>query len=105
MAQRIKVLANKPTKIRREHWTPWAWNYRWFWVTIWALGIKHGSFEKAASRGLRDDSEVKSTVCSSSSEFNSQQRHGGSQPPIIRSGVAFWPVVAYMQAESCMMYT
>lgn len=49
MAQRIKVLANKPTKIRREHWTPWAWNYRWFWVTMWVLGVKHGSFEKAAS--------------------------------------------------------
>jgi hypothetical protein len=37
----------------------------------------------------RDGSAVKSTDCSSEGpEFKSQQPHGGSQPPIMRSD--FW---------------
>ena len=40
--------------------------------------------------GWRDDSEVKSTDCSSRGpEFNSQQPHGGSQPSVMRSGALF----------------
>jgi len=38
-------------------------------------------------------SAVKSTGCSSRGpEFNSQQPHGGSQPPVMRSDVLFWCV-------------
>ena len=45
------------------------------------------------SRGWRDGSAAKSTDCSSKgSEFKSQQPHGGSQPPIIRSDAIFWCV-------------
>jgi hypothetical protein len=47
---------------------------------------------KIAPPSWRDGSEVKSTVCSSKDpEFNSQQPHGGSQTPIMRSGALFWP--------------
>jgi hypothetical protein len=41
---------------------------------------------KGTRRGWRDGSEVKSTDCSSRGpDFNSQQPHGGSQPPVMRS--------------------
>ena len=44
-------------------------------------------------RGRRDGSVVKSTVCSSRGpEFKSQQPHGGSQPPVMRSDALFWYV-------------
>jgi hypothetical protein len=44
-------------------------------------------------RGWRDGSAVKSTDCSPEGpEFKSQQPHGGSQPPIMRSGALFWSV-------------
>jgi hypothetical protein len=42
-------------------------------------------------QGWRDDSEGKSTDCSSKGpEFKSQQPHGGSQPPVMRSDTLFW---------------
>jgi hypothetical protein len=48
---------------------------------------------KAAREGWRDGSVVKSTDCSSRGpEFNSQQPHGGSQPPGMGSVVLFWCV-------------
>jgi hypothetical protein len=41
--------------------------------------------------GWRDGSADKSTDCSSKGpEFKSQQPHGGSQPPVIRSDALFW---------------
>lgn len=41
--------------------------------------------------GWRDGLEVKSTGCSSRGpEFNSQQLHGSSQPPLMKSGALFW---------------
>jgi hypothetical protein len=44
-------------------------------------------------RGWGDDSAVKSTDCSSRGpEFNSQQPHGGSQPPVMGSDGLFWCV-------------
>jgi hypothetical protein len=40
--------------------------------------------------GLRDDSEVKSTGCSSGGpEFKPQQPHGGSQPSVMESYALF----------------
>jgi hypothetical protein len=40
--------------------------------------------------GWRDGSAIKSTNCSSRGpEFNSQQPHGGSQPPVMGSGALF----------------
>jgi hypothetical protein len=46
-------------------------------------------FKKKKSR--RDGSEVKSTDCSSRGhEFNSQQPHGDSQPPVMGSDALFW---------------
>ena len=43
--------------------------------------------------GWQDGSAGKDTDCSSeSSEFKSQQPHGGSQPPIMRSDTHFWCV-------------
>jgi hypothetical protein len=44
-------------------------------------------------RDWRDGSAVKSTDCfSRGPEFNSQQPHGGSQPPVMGSGALFWCV-------------
>ena len=44
-------------------------------------------------QGWRDGSVDKSTDCSSKGpEFKSQQPHGGSQPPIMRSDTLFWYV-------------
>jgi hypothetical protein len=41
----------------------------------------------------RDGSVVKSTDCfSRGPEFNSQQPHGGSQPPVMGSDALFWCV-------------
>ena len=49
--------------------------------------------KKAKQRGWRDGSMVKSTDCSSKgSEFKSQQPHGGSQPPVMKSDALFWSV-------------
>jgi hypothetical protein len=57
---------------------------------------------KHSHMGWRDDSEVKSTVCSSRGPgFNSQHPHGGSQPSVIKSGALFQPEVC-MQAELCI---
>jgi hypothetical protein len=43
--------------------------------------------------GWRDGSAGKSTDCfSEGPEFKSQQPHGGSQPPIMRSDTLFWCV-------------
>ena len=42
---------------------------------------------------IRDGSAVKSTDCSSEGpEFKSQQPHGGSQLPVMRSDALFWSV-------------
>ena len=41
--------------------------------------------------GWRNDSEIKSTGCSSRGpEFNSQQSLGGSQPSVMGSAALFW---------------
>jgi hypothetical protein len=41
----------------------------------------------------QDNSVGKSTDCSSEgSEFKSQQPHGGSQPPVMKSDTLFWCV-------------
>jgi hypothetical protein len=49
--------------------------------------------KKGDYRGWRDGSEVKSTDYSSiGPEFKSQQPHGGSQPPVMRSDALFWCV-------------
>jgi hypothetical protein len=49
------------------------------------------SIRKALGLGWRDGSAVKSTDCSSEGlEFKSQQPHGGSQPPVMRSDALFW---------------
>ena len=54
-----------------------------------------GLFQKLLG-GWRDDSEVKSTGCSSKGpEFNSQQPHDGSQLSVMRSGVLFWHAGIY----------
>jgi hypothetical protein len=48
---------------------------------------------KNSRLGWRDGSAVKSTDCSSEGpEFKSQQPHGGSQPPVMRSDALFWSV-------------
>jgi hypothetical protein len=49
--------------------------------------------KECTGSGWRDDSVVKSTVCSSRGpEFISQQPHGGSQPSVIGSDALFWYV-------------
>jgi hypothetical protein len=49
--------------------------------------------KKKRKRGWRDGLVVKSTDCSSEGpEFKSQQPHGGSQPPEMRSDALFWCV-------------
>ena len=55
--------------------------------------IQKNKTTKKVHSGWRDGSAVKSTDCSFRGlEFNSQQPHGGSQPPIMRSDVLFWGV-------------
>ena len=50
-------------------------------------------FKETPYEGWRDDSAVKSTVCSSRDpEFNSQPLYGGSQPSIMGSDSLFWCV-------------
>jgi hypothetical protein len=50
----------------------------------------HGP-QKRVLRGWGDGSVGKSTTCSSEGpEFKSQQPHGGSQPPVMRSDSLFW---------------
>ena len=50
-------------------------------------------FKKKIAEGWGDDSEVKSTDCSSKGpEFNSQQPHSGSQPSVMGSDALFWCV-------------
>ena len=49
-------------------------------------------------QGWRDGSVVKSTDCSSKGpEFKSQQPHGGSQPPVMRSDALFWCIWRQLQ--------
>jgi hypothetical protein len=48
------------------------------------------SQHKTKTTGWRDGSVVKSTDCSSEGrEFKSQEPHGGSQPPVMRSDALF----------------
>jgi hypothetical protein len=48
--------------------------------------------------GWWDGSAVKSTDCSSEGhEFKSQQPHGGSQPPVMRSDALFWYIWSQLQ--------
>jgi hypothetical protein len=48
------------------------------------------SYSRITIWGWRNDSEVKSTDCSSKGpEFNSQQPHGGSQPSVTGSNALF----------------
>jgi hypothetical protein len=48
---------------------------------------------------------VRATDCSSEGpEFKSQQPHGGSQPPIMRSGSLFWTVGGQLQCYSVLTY-
>ena len=48
-------------------------------------------------QGWQDGSVVKSTGCSSSGpELKSQQPHGVSQPPLMRSDALFWCVCTYV---------
>ena len=43
-------------------------------------------------KGLESGSAVESTDCfARGHEFNSQQPHGGSQPPVMRYGALCWP--------------
>jgi hypothetical protein len=64
--------------------------------TTWTIKLSTqnlSSNKKCRHRGWRDGSAVKNTDCSSKSpEFKSQQPHGGSQPPIMRSDALFWDV-------------
>jgi hypothetical protein len=49
-------------------------------------------------KGWRDGSVHKSTGCSFEGPmFKSQQPHGGSQPPIVRSDALFWCVIKQLQ--------
>jgi hypothetical protein len=53
---------------------------------------------RAISWGWWDGSAGKSTSCSSEGpEFRSQQPHGGSQPPVMRSDALFWFVWSQLQ--------
>lgn len=36
------------TETRRGYWAPYNWNYGWLWVTMWVVGIKQGSAERAS---------------------------------------------------------
>lgn len=38
-----------PAKAIRGSWVAWNWSYRLLWITMWVLGIKHGSSGRAAS--------------------------------------------------------
>jgi len=62
-------------------------------TVAWRVRIKAEKIKvsKPPGAGWRDCSVVKSTDCSSRGpEFNSQQPHGGSQPPVMRSDALFW---------------
>jgi hypothetical protein len=57
-----------------------------------------GTWSLKMIEGWRDGSVAKSTDCSSKGpEFKSQQLHGGSQPPVIRSDALFWSVWRQLQ--------
>ena len=97
---------------------------RLLWATVWCWELSLGplqerllqslqpsflavvrilvSLKNQAYGGWRDGLEDKSTDCSSwGPEFNSQQLHGSSQPPMVRSGTlsGFQP---HMQTEHCI---
>jgi hypothetical protein len=55
------------------------------------INLKKKKKRKPERGGWRDGSMVKSSDCSSKGpEFKSQQPHGGSQPPVMRSDALFW---------------
>ena len=92
-SKRIAILLD-PTKI---------WIFMLFFHNIGVRNLT-SAHKKGTYRGWRDGSEIKGTGCSSRGpQFNSQQPHGGLQPPVMRSGVLFWPAVqVYKQAEHCV---
>jgi hypothetical protein len=62
-------------------------------ITPFLRIVKTGDdvFLKSQYMGWQDGSAGKSTDCSSEGpEFKSQQPHGDSQPPIMRSNTLFW---------------
>ena len=38
--------------IRKGHWIPWNWSYRWLWATMWVLGAKPRFFVRAKKCSL-----------------------------------------------------
>jgi hypothetical protein len=57
------------------------------------FNCRQNTVQKGQTGGWRDSSAVRSSDCSSEGlEFKSQQPHGGSQPPIMRSDSSFWSV-------------
>lgn len=38
-----------PLEVKREHWFPWAWNYRQLWAVMSVLRIKPGSSPRAVN--------------------------------------------------------
>ena len=57
------------------------------------LGTASVLVMKCSYWGWRDGSAVKSTDCiPEGPEFKSQQPHGGSQPPVMKSDTLFWCV-------------
>jgi len=74
-------------------------------VCLWHLkqGLTHSSAQLLEAewngrRGWRGGPEVKSTGClTRGPESNSQQPHGGSQPPTVKSDALFWCVWRELQ--------
>ena len=74
---------------RRAHSERQCWAMKTNTNYIFGIGV---------GRGWRDGSAGKSTDCSTEGpEFNSQQPHGSSQPPIMRSDALLWCIWRQLQ--------
>jgi hypothetical protein len=74
----------------------------YFLSVLWSLTATHCreklSYLESSTRGWQDGSAGKSTDCSSAGpEFKSQQPHGGSQSPVMRSDTLFWCIWRQLQ--------
>jgi hypothetical protein len=79
----MKVFSERINQVRKTYA-----KHGWYHPTSWNPWL-----HKNKERGWQDGSAGKSTDCSlEGPEFKSQQPHGSSQPPVIRSDALFWCV-------------
>jgi hypothetical protein len=87
--ERLQMMEAWPVTFQREVWES---------LKDSIGDVEYFELRICGSGGWRDGSAGKSTDCfSKGPDFKSQQPHGGSQPPVMRSDALFWCIWSQLQ--------